>query len=191
MIKAIAFDFGGVIAPGVILKWIKSLPKTDPRYIYFERVSAKWDLGEFSVEQFYEALSKITGQEVGVLKRTFYDKAEYSQEIIDLIKKLKKTYKIIIFTNNFSYNLEKYFEKLGLANLFDHLIISSEHKVIKPNPVFYQKMLETVQLKPEEILFIDDTQDNVDAGNKLGIKSFLYRNSQTLIGNLKSEGIHI
>lgn len=187
--KAIVFDFGGVVIPGVVLKWVSNLPKTDSKYIFFQEVSHKWDLGEFSVDEFYEALSKITDQNVAVLKETFYDSAEFYPEVIELIKKLKKHYSIILFTNNFSHNVEKYFEKLQITDLFDEVIISSEHKVKKPNPDFFQILLDKINLKSSEVIFIDDSQENVDAGNSLGIKSLLFTNAQKLKQDLLKEGI--
>ncbi len=189
MIKAIVFDLGGVIVPGNVSKWVNTLPKSHPTHLVFQEKSRQWNLGELSVEGFYGALSEITGRDAEVLKVTLYDDLQMYFDVVDIVRKLKKNYKIVLFTNNFAYNVEKYFEKLPLKDLFDEVVISSNHKMAKPDPLFYKKMLEIIKLKPEDVVFIDNTQINVDTGNSFGIKSLLFTDANILKQDLISLGI--
>lgn len=191
MIKAIVFDFAGVLTPGIVSPYVKGLPKTDPKYLLFKESSHKWDMGEMSIDEFYAAIANITGTDETILKTTFYKDASYFPDMIDLIKELKKNYKIVLFSNNFAYNLEQFFKYLGMRELFDEVIISSDHKMKKPDIRFYKKLLEVIGLNEKEIVFIDDTKENVDSGNKLGIRSFLFTDSKKLKGELKTIGITI
>ena len=67
------------------------------------------------------------------------------------------------------YKLEKY---------FDSKVISSLHNVIKPEKEIYQISLNKLKIKSEEALFFDDRQRNVDGGEKVGIKSFLFTTNE-------------
>ena len=45
----------------------------------------------------------------------------------------------------------------------------------KPDPRIYQLTLERVELEPEQCIFIDDMQINVDAANELGLHAVHFR----------------
>jgi FMN phosphatase YigB (HAD superfamily) len=45
----------------------------------------------------------------------------------------------------------------GVAHLFEAVIISAEVALRKPNPLIFKLMLEMLDLKPEEVLFVGDT----------------------------------
>ena len=49
----------------------------------------------------------------------------------------------------------------------------------------YETVLKKVRFKPEECLFIDNTQKNLDAAKKLGIKTILFNDSKQLEKRLK------
>ncbi len=51
---------------------------------------------------------------------------------------------------------------------FDHLFLSQEMHMAKPNADIFQAVLFRLQASPEECLFLDDTQANVDAASALG-----------------------
>ena len=57
---------------------------------------------------------------------------------------------------------------------FDHLMISSIEKVAKPDLEAWIRPMETLGLRAEECLFIDDSFNNIKAAAKLGIKVWHY-----------------
>jgi HAD superfamily hydrolase (TIGR01509 family) len=74
--------------------------------------------------------------------------------------------------------------------LFDGLVISGEVGMVKPNADIYRYLLDTYKLDPAECIFIDDRDDNIEAGEKLGIKGYLFDGSaEKLRSYLKAEGI--
>jgi putative hydrolase of the HAD superfamily len=52
--------------------------------------------------------------------------------------------------------------------LFDHLIFSSEVRLTKPVPAIFLKCLQVLRVKPEQALFIDDRDANVETAIALG-----------------------
>ena len=91
----------------------------------------------------------------------------------NLFEKIKEKYnnvKIIIATNHVSFVRNFIGENLGVDYLDDVLISAEIHKV-KPNSDFYNHILDKFDLKPEELLFIDDNIDNIDGAKRLGINT--------------------
>ena len=82
-------------------------------------------------------------------------------------------------------------QKYGFDNIFDHIIISCYHHVIKPNRRFYEIALEEMNVTPEESVFIDDRKENVDTANNVGINGIFFENSTQVTHRLKELRINI
>ncbi len=70
--------------------------------------------------------------------------------------------------------------------LFDHLIFSSEVRLIKPDPAIFLRCLEALRVKPAQTLFIDDRDVNVKTALSLGIYAMKYESVPQLASNLKA-----
>ncbi|MDP3697004.1 MAG: HAD-IA family hydrolase [Candidatus Taylorbacteria bacterium] len=111
--------------------------------------------------------------------------------MLQYIAELKKHYKIGLLTNYTYEWLDEIFEKYNLAHYFDQKLISSRYKLIKPEPEAFLKMLELLQVKKEEAVFIDDRQRLVDASNELGLKAFLFTDNEKLKQDLENYGVKV
>ena len=192
MIKAIAFDYAGVIAQGPVSGWLKqNFPAEDKRHELFNQYSKKWDMGEVNLQQFYGMISDVTDIAPEQVWKTYFENSIVNKDVIKIIKKLKKNYKIVLFSNNFAQLLRKILDKQNITDLFDEILISSEHKIIKPSIEYFNLMLLTAKVSKNEVVFIDDSQVNVDSSNNQGIKAFLYRDVVTLKKDLQRFGILI
>ena len=69
--------------------------------------------------------------------------------------------------------------------LFDHLIFSSEVRLLKPDPAIFLNCLEALRVKPEQALFIDDRGANVETAIALGIYAIKYESVPQLAKNLR------
>ena len=90
------------------------------------------------------------------------------------ISKIKNKYKdvrLFVASNHVSYIKEFLNEKFG--EVFDDVIISSCINAYKPDKKFYEVLIKRSGVKPDEILFLDDRLENVDAARRFGIKSEL------------------
>lgn len=93
----------------------------------------------------------------------------------------KRTF-VLSNTNAIMYNsvIDRLFrqESLGINDYFDGIIASFAEKVCKPDPEIYRILLRRYSLDPARTLFIDDSQVNIDAAEKCGIKGlFLPENA--------------
>ena len=57
---------------------------------------------------------------------------------------------------------------------FKKCYISYQMKMLKPSAEFYKAVIDDISLPAEEMLFIDDSQKNVDAANDAGLPAVYY-----------------
>ncbi len=73
--------------------------------------------------------------------------------------------------SNMSAEYYDYMKDRDVFRLLEGHLISAHEKVIKPEEAIYQLLLERYGLKAEETLFIDDLKPNVEAAERLGIRT--------------------
>ena len=56
-----------------------------------------------------------------------------------------------------------------LLRYFDHIYASCDMKAYKPDASFFTTILEAEGIRPEDAVFVDDSQKNVAGANSLGI----------------------
>jgi len=72
---------------------------------------------------------------------------------------------------------------------FDVLVWSYQHRMAKPDPAIYQQALHQLGTLPEETLFLDDKDVNVEAARALGMKAIQFSNILRLRDDLIVEGL--
>jgi FMN phosphatase YigB (HAD superfamily) len=60
----------------------------------------------------------------------------------------------------------------------------------KPDPAIYQLVLERLGTRPEETLFIDDKQANIDAARALGLVAIQFSTVEKLHDELIADGLN-
>ena len=99
---------------------------------------------------------------------------------IELLKKLSADYDIYMLSNNNPVALpysERMFEEAGfsLKKDFKKCFISYQMKMLKPSEAFYKAVMKEIGLPADEMLFIDDSQKNVDAAIMAGLPAVHYQ----------------
>ena len=189
MIKNLLFDLGGVIMDIRRLNCVAS----------FERLGMKDAdsfLGEYSQKGPFLQLEEgaISEAEFRTAVRQFID-GEVTDEQIDSafcdflvgipkyrleqLRELKKQYGIYMLSNTNSImwhsRIAEDFRQEGLEreDYFDGIVTSFEAKSIKPDAKIFHIVVEKLGIKPEETLFLDDSQKNLDAAAELGFQTLL------------------
>lgn len=110
-------------------------------------------------------------------------------ELYNYVLELKKKgYKIGILSTQFhlSTNVlipKKYYEH------FDALEISCEDGLKKPDEKAFDLILKRINSKPEESVFVDDKQENLDVAEKLKMKTAIFQDNKQFFSRLKELGI--
>lgn len=102
-----------------------------------------------------------------------YIDGKLNKEISDFLKSNKDKYKFAILSAS-NTDLRPWLKDNDILDYFSLIQITSEVKLTKTDPNFYIKALAELNLKSNEVLFIDDIQSYLDVAAKLGIKTQLY-----------------
>lgn len=99
---------------------------------------------------------------------------------IELLKKLSADYDIYMLSNNNPVALpysRRMFEEAGFSmeKDFKRCFISYEMKMLKPSEEFYKAVMMEIGLPASEMVFIDDSQKNVDAAIAAGLPAAWYQ----------------
>jgi putative hydrolase of the HAD superfamily len=80
----------------------------------------------------------------------------------------------------------RYLEReMGFATLFDGLFFSCDLGVMKPRPEFYTTVASRLALSPAELLFFDDTPENVAAARAAGWRAELFTSVDQLRADVR------
>ena len=175
MIKAVIFDYGEVISYGKGLKNICMTYATANSIEFkpFHKIVVenwrKAKVNEISSGQFWESLANYARKDVKKLREEFMGLSKIDERVVDLIRKVKKNYKTALISNHLEDWLEEDLDKNNLRNLFDVIVNSYHVKIAKPNPEIYLIADERLKVKPEECVFVDNKNSNVEGSRKVGM----------------------
>jgi putative hydrolase of the HAD superfamily len=79
--------------------------------------------------------------------------------------------------------------KLPVLERFDHVLLSCELGVVKPEPAFFKEALERLGCAPHEAAFFDDLPEFVQAANALGIRGHLFTTAEAFDAQLRTLGL--
>jgi FMN hydrolase / 5-amino-6-(5-phospho-D-ribitylamino)uracil phosphatase len=71
-------------------------------------------------------------------------------------------------------------QRLGLSRYLDWSFVSCETGVRKPDPAAYLGPVRALGLAPQDCLFVDDRQENVDAAQALGLDAVRFTSAEVL-----------
>lgn len=201
-IKAVAFDFGGVIElyeGGDFRREIADcLGVSYPDFLaaYFQNnhlANVKNFTWEDMILKVASTFNKSKEQEdkVKEIVRLKELDRNLNTELLSYYPKLKKLgLKTGIFSNSNSI-LRKRLKEYGLLELADVIVISGEIGYQKPHKEAFQVLFERLQLQPAEVVFIDDTQRSLEKADEIGYIPILFKNNEQLKADLKKLGIKV
>jgi putative hydrolase of the HAD superfamily len=103
---------------------------------------------------------------------------EMPQRNLDAIQRLRNEgYRVCLLSNTnpffFEWAESGAFDGHGhpIGNYFDSLYVSFRCKLLKPSREIYEHVLRNEGIRPEQLLFIDDSERNTEAAAALGIRT--------------------
>ena len=159
---------------------------------FYKIYRPKLQRGKMGSEEFFALTKKkfnfkeSVPEIIATWNRAHFDNLETNEELLNLIKKLKKKYIVGIISNVASFHLD---ENMPIYKEFDPCIFSSKVGMAKPDREIFDLMLEKIKLKAEECIFIDDHAEMAEGAGKLGFNTILFENNHKLIQQLKRFGV--
>lgn len=98
---------------------------------------------------------------------------------VEMLKRLAQSYDLYMLSNNNAICLprsRRIFAEAGipLEDIFRKCYFSFEMRALKPSEAFYKAVMEDIGTEPENMLFIDDSQKNVDGAVAAGLPAVYY-----------------
>lgn len=191
MIKNLVFDIGGVILTELTVDYFdlnEDEKKNLNKIIFYDKRFRKCLNGDMKIDEYCSELIKENSKYAKKIKMVFgreYQKymLPVKNEVIELIYKLKKDYKIYFLSNLTEVSYDYLYNEVGVLKDFPGIYSFKEH-MQKPNEQIYELLIKRFNLNKKETVFFDNTQKNVDAGNRVGIKSVLYRDISDILNNI-------
>ena len=191
MYKNILFDMGNVImdfSPDYIL----SMYTKDVKLINFLKYKilytvawARSDKDELTEEGIYdETIKGLDEKYHSIAKEVIYGWYNYkteSKEIYELMKELKNKGYRLFLCSNAAESFHKYEDKIEAFKLLEAKVVSADIRQVKPDKEFFEYLLNTYRLKPEECFFIDDLAVNVKGAYECGIDGYQYNGNAGLL----------
>lgn len=190
MIKNLIFDFGNVVI------------KFDPEYmtscitgdlseiaalskiVFDPETFEKTDRGFVSLDQHkalvLEKVPKLLREKAARILDTWYLNLPVNDGMEELLNDAKNAGYGIYLLSNINRQFSENREKVSVLKNFDGIVLSGDVHFVKPESQIYEHLLNAFGLKSEECLFVDDRQVNIDGGEKVGIKGYLFDNAHAL-----------
>jgi FMN phosphatase YigB (HAD superfamily) len=106
-----------------------------------------------------------------------------NEGLLEFAKKLSQRYQLFIFTTGFIHNEIEIHHKI--SKIFTYAYNINEIGHTKNEPEAYTTLASLMNIKPEEIVFIDDSQENVDAAKKAGCTAIRFQTNEQIINDLE------
>ncbi|MBP5321771.1 MAG: HAD family phosphatase [Kiritimatiellae bacterium] len=185
MIRAVIFDFGGVISKpqnrAMLQDWARDhagLSEVEIRDGY-AAFRPGFDGGVYSGAEMYRRILSALGKPYTEALLTELERRDMESwsvpnpETLAWARELKGAgFKVGILTN-MPLTFLPWFDRAASAfrALADAEVISAAVRLVKPQPEIYRLMLERLAVRPDEAIFFDDMPGNVEGARKVGLFS--------------------
>lgn len=105
--------------------------------------------------------------------------------LLENIKAVFASGQIILATNATS-RLDSDLAKLELTGFFSHIANAADIGFAKPNAEYYKAALAMAKCDASQCVYLDDSPINIEAAQRLGIKSELFTDSQSAVAFVKA-----
>jgi HAD superfamily hydrolase (TIGR01549 family) len=169
MIKAVAFDLARVFIK------VRNIELNPVEKILSETFDYKvgdklfWDWAEEKTGMGKSKLQEISLNTI----RKLYEIREP-----DIFAKLPNL-KFATASNHVSI-IKDWLKEEGMYDKFYCHVISEDIHFMKPSKEFYEVLAEKLGEKPEDILFVDDKEENIEGAKRFGLKTLLYDGQKLL-----------
>jgi len=199
-VNTVVFDLGGVLVdwdPRHLLRKVMPGREAEVETLVADVLNHAWNLERDKGDSWAEAIDQL--------------KVEYPQwaEVFDayterwaetlvgslgdtviILRELKERGTPLYALSNWSAEMFPHAEaKFAWLELFDGIVVSGRVQMIKPERDIFDYLLETYDLKADDVFFVDDNVPNVKAARSYGIHAHQFESAAKLRAELEAEGL--
>lgn len=198
-IKAIIFDIGGVLIRtedrshrNNLEKRLGLEPGESEILVFNGEMGRKAQHGEISSAELYSWIQKHLGLDdagIAQFKHEFWAGDRLDTELIDFIKSLREKYTVCVISNFMDALPAMLKTEYPAADAFHFTVVSAHVGIMKPDPRIFEYTIKLLNLRPEETIFIDDFQHNIDGCQAVGMHGIHFKPHENLKQKLKEYGV--
>lgn len=201
-IKGIIFDLGGVLVDDfgdLFIEYASKKLVTPPRKLkkVVQEEEGRLGRGEETSLEFWHRICdklRIKCPSDKILQnlwvKPYKQHVKIKKEIVGLIKKLGKNYKLAVLSNTIKEH-SQINRKRKLFDYFDEVLLSDEIGLRKPEKEFFDEASKRLGMPFRNLIFIDDEMRWVKVARKYGLKAVLFKNKKQLEMALKRKGVNL
>lgn len=199
MIKNIIFDFGNVLVEYNIKEFMlkKGMsPEMVKRIMKASIMGPFWDEFDRGAITEEEAIAGFLSIDPEIEKELHivFDNIKGMLTLRDFaipwVKELKAAgYKVYYLSNYSKKAYDECADSIAFIEYMDGGVLSHRELLVKPNPEIYKRLISRYDLIPEECVFIDDTEKNVEVARELGMKGIVFTDKESAEIELQKYGV--
>lgn len=114
----------------------------------------------------------------------FFEHFELNTELLDYLRTMKGNYSIHILTSDIIQNALEIRGKLH--DIFNTIYSANDLGFTKDDPEIYELITKKLQKNPKEIIFIDDSIENITAAKKAGLQAVHFTSNKQILKILQN-----
>lgn len=198
MITAIVFDVGGVLvrtkdtSKRRALEQKYGLPKNSvEKLVFHSKLAQESTIGKVDPQEIWQDIANkldLNQKERQNFIQDFWAGDQLDWDLVNYLKEFRPKYKTALLSNAWKDARKALAEQYHIieGQTVDQIIISSEQGVAKPDEKIYGILREKLNCEFQQILFIDDFVENIQAADNLGMQTIHYQPEMDLINKIKS-----
>lgn len=109
----------------------------------------------------------------------FWQHFKINEELLALYQEYQRRIEVAILTEGYIQEYPPVKERL--AGIFNHVFSAADLGLKKDDPQIYTLVVEKLGITPDQIIYIDDKQKNIDAASRIGMNVHLFRANKEAI----------
>lgn len=201
MIKAVIFDFGGVLLRTENLNgrihWEQKLGlgyRQAEETVFNSEMGRKAQHGAISYVELWCWVGEhfgLSAEDLQQFETDFWAGDVLDTQLVEMIRGLRPFYKTALISNAFNDLRDVLGNQFHIADAFDVIVISSEEGVMKPDERLYEIALEQLGVQANEAVFIDDFMHNIAGAQAIGMAAIHFTPEVDLAAELTRLGVKI
>ena len=188
-VRAFLFDLGNVLVRFDHMEAARKItdgsgvsPEQLFRIFFESPLVVDHDTGKISCRQFHEALRREMGLSVPYVRFLEVWNSIFTEDraMTGLVRRLLTRYPVYLISNTNRAHFEHLREIYTVIDDLNGWILSYEVGHLKPHPAIYQRALELARVPAREIFYVDDREDLIDTGRKMGFWTHHFTQAELL-----------
>ncbi len=188
MIKAVIFDFGGVLAEEGFREGLKAVAREnglDPDYFFAVAedliYSTGYVTGMSGETDFLNALREKTGitESDEEIREEILKRFILRPDVIRHVDDIRSSGKVTAILSDQTDWLDELNQRIPFYQHFDYVFNSFKLKKGKRDPSIFKDVCLILRFKSEEVIFIDDNINNIKRASEEGLKTIHFKDMES------------